>query len=210
MNLLAHALLAHTTLTDTDGQELTGALMADYFAGQNLADYPQGIRTGIEQHRAIDAFTDYHPVFMACRAAIAGEGSPRFTAGILADIFWDHVLASEWENWGMLSSSMHLEQFCGAVYGKLALSAAWHSPAFRQAYAWIAGKDWLCSYASVVGIERTLEGISTRMSGNINLAGTITIMTKLDTSLRNGFSSFWPELLAFARDWAQTHVVLVP
>jgi len=205
VNLLAHALLAHATLADTDGQELTGALMADYFSGQNLDDYPRGIRTGIEQHRAIDAFTDYHPVFMTCRSAIATEGSPRFTAGILADIFWDHVLASEWDTWGRRSSDMHLEQFCGAVYGKLALSATWHSPAFRQAYTWISGKSWLSAYAHVEGIERTLEGISTRMSGNINLAGTITIMTKLDTSLRNGFSSFWPELLAFARDWAQSH-----
>jgi len=209
MNLLAHALIANATLTDTNGQEVTGALMADYFSGQDLADYPQGIRSGIEQHRAVDAFTDYHPVFMSCRAAVAMEGAPRFTSGILTDIFWDHVLASEWETWGRRSSGMHLGQFCDTVYEKLARAKSWHSPAFSQAYAWIAGQSWMATYADLEGIERTLTGISLRMSGQIHLGDCTGILQRLDRTLRHGFAAFWPELLAFSRDWARSHPVPV-
>ncbi|MFH2115334.1 MAG: hypothetical protein ABIJ86_12595, partial [Spirochaetota bacterium] len=99
MNLLAHALLAcstleDSTLEDSTGLECTGALMADYFTGQNLLAYPPGIQTGIRQHRDIDAFTDHHRVFREYRQAIATAGAPRFTAGmgaaIIPDMSWHH------------------------------------------------------------------------------------------------------------------------
>lgn len=202
MNLLAHALLACSTLDDTAGQECTGALMADYFTGQDLQAYPAGIQTGIRQHRDIDAFTDHHPTFNAYRMAIAAAGAPRFTSGILADIFWDHVLASEWDSWGKPLCGQDLEPFCADVYARLGQAKAYHSPGFAKAYPWIVGMSWLSSYAGRKGIERTLMGLSGRMSGTWVLEGCIRIMDELDSPMRQGFSVFWPELASFAHDWA--------
>lgn len=204
MNLLAHALLACSTLDDTTGQECTGALMADYFTGQDLRAYPPGIRTGIRQHRDIDAFTDHHPGFMDYRRAIAAAGAPRFTSGILADIFWDHVLASEWENWGKPLCGQDLEPFCAGVYARLGQSREHHSPGFAKAYPWIVGMSWLSCYARRDGIERTLMGLAGRMSDAWVLEGCIRIMDELDCPMRQGFSAFWPELVGFAQDWNLT------
>jgi acyl carrier protein phosphodiesterase len=204
VNLLAHAILACSTLEDTAGQECTGALMADYFTGQDLLAYPEGIQTGIRQHRDIDAFTDYHPVFMEYRRAIAAAGAPRFTSGILADIFWDHVLASEWDSWGKPLCGQDLEPFCSVVYARLGQTKEHHSPGFAKAYPWLTGMSWLSSYAERKGIERTLMGLAGRMSGAWVLEGCIRIMDELDGPMRNSFSVFWPELVGFAQNWQLT------
>jgi acyl carrier protein phosphodiesterase len=201
MNLLAHALLACSTLDNTAGQECTGALMADYFTGQNLLAYPLGIQVGIRQHRGIDAFTDYHPVFREYRMAIASAGAPRFTSGILADIFWDHVLASEWDSWGKPLCGQDLEHFCDEVYARLGQTKEYHSPGFAKAYPWIVGMSWLSSYAGRDGIQRTLMGLAGRMSGAWVLEGCIRIMDELDRPMRQNFARFWPELVEFAQNW---------
>lgn len=201
MNLLAHALLAYATLEDTGGQECTGSMMADFFAGQDAATYPAGIRKGMAQHRDIDGFTDAHPSFVACRRAIAEAGSPRFTAGILTDIFWDHVLASDWETWGKPLCGLDLEPFCAEIYNRLGQTKALHSPGFAKAYSWIVDLSWLASYAERAGIEQTLRGLSTRMSGHLDLAASVNLLTRLETPIRDSFSTFWPELVEFARGW---------
>jgi len=199
VNLLAHALVAYATLPDTEGQECAGSLMADYFTGQSLDDYPAGVRAGIEQHRAVDAFTDGHPAFASCRRAISEAGAPRFTSGILADVFWDHVLASDWETHGAPLCGLGLESFCSVVYERLGRAKAWHSPGFARAYPWLVGGSWLSSYARLDGIGRTLAGISSRMSGHVRLEECVAILRRLDAPLRAGFSAFWPELLASYR-----------
>ncbi|MDX9898218.1 MAG: ACP phosphodiesterase [Spirochaetia bacterium] len=206
MNLLAHALLAYISLDDTGGQECTGALMADFFTGQDMQRYPPGIRTGIRQHRDIDGFTDAHPNFIACRRALAAEGVPRHSAGILLDIFWDHVLASEWDRWGEPLCGLELEPFCSRIYQRLELNKDVHSPSFRRAYTWLVASSWLSSYASVDGIGQTLKGMSTRMSGNIDLSESLGILTSGYAWIQTGFSEFWPEMVEFAHSWHRDEV----
>jgi len=201
MNLLAHALLACHTLENTEGHERTGAVMADFFTGQRLADYPIGIQTGIRQHRDIDAFTDSHPAFVQCRQLIAAAGAPRFTAGILTDIFWDHVLASEWATWGEPLCGVDLESFSEAFYKTLELTRSLHSPSFAQAYPWIVRMSWFTSWERKDGIRRTLAGLSRYMSGSVDLAASITIMVEQDLPIRRHFGVFWPDLVAFAEAW---------
>ena len=203
MNLLAHALLAYATLPDESGETCTGALMADYFSGQRVEAYPAGIRIGIGQHRAIDAFTDGHPAFAACRNAIAAAGAPRFTAGILTDIFWDHALASEWSIRGLSLCGLELEPFCDRVYAMLDATKSCQSPGFAEAVEWMTERRWLSSYASLDGIERTLRGLSGRMSGRPDLAAGVAILVAEDRLIRSTFSAFWPELVDFSRTWAE-------
>jgi len=202
VNLLAHVLLAYATLPDTDGQECTGALMADYFPGQDMGSFPRGIRYGLLQHRAIDAFTDSHPAFVSCRRAISAAGAPRFTAGILADIFWDYVLASEWDLWGAPLCGLGLEPFCREAYARVGRAGEFHSPGFAAVFRFLSEGSWLSSYARSDAIEKTLSMLSERMSGRPDLASCAGMLVSLDRELRGGFAEFWPRLLDYARDWA--------
>jgi acyl carrier protein phosphodiesterase len=57
MNFLAHAFLSFN-----DKDLLTGNMISDFVKGKKRYDYPISIQKGITLHRAIDEFTDCHPV----------------------------------------------------------------------------------------------------------------------------------------------------
>ncbi len=56
MNFLAHALLSFG-----DEDFLTGNMISDFVKGKKKFDYPVAIQKGIQLHRMIDEFTDFHP-----------------------------------------------------------------------------------------------------------------------------------------------------
>ena len=191
MNFLAHALIATLTLPDTGGQEVTGSIMADFFTGQSLEAYPGGIRIGILQHREVDLFTDSHPVFIHTRSLVAGAGAPRFTAGILVDIFWDYMLATGWDRWAA-GTGLQLEAFGAQVYRSIDATKAWHSPAFTGAGEWMMKASLLSTYATIDGIRAALAGLSRRMSGRVDLSLSADILTDHDAPIRDAFDRFWP------------------
>jgi acyl carrier protein phosphodiesterase len=197
MNLLAHALLAYAFLPDTEGGETCGSIMADYFSGQRLEDYPEAIARGIVHHRKVDAFTDAHPAFLAARAAVS-DGAPPHSGGILVDLFWDNVLGSAWEEFGRPLCGTDLRAFARSVYRRLELSRAHRSPLFSGVAPWIIDGDWLCAYASVEGIDRALRGLASRLPHGAPLAGCAHILTERRRALESGFRAFWPDLVAFA------------
>lgn len=201
MNLLAHALIAYNSLPELSGQCVTGALMADFFKGQALDKYPYGIRLGILQHKAVDSFTDSHKEFVAVRRLIASSGAARLCSGILTDIFWDHILASAWDNYGKPYCELGLHDFCTSVYKKLVGTKEFHSPAFAHACNWITGYSWLEKYKTKEGIIDTLKGVQSRMSGQVDLVASVSLLTAIRAELEGGFRQFWPELIAFSKSW---------
>ncbi|MBU0956492.1 MAG: DUF479 domain-containing protein [Spirochaetes bacterium] len=201
MNLLAHALLAAISLPPAGGQSTTGALMADYFSGENLSDYPAALAQAISQHIAIDQFTDTHPLFITTRQRIAAAGAPRFSSGILTDIFWGHILAADWEELARPLCGSGLEDFCAEVYSGIEQTRQWHSRRFVRAAKWITGYRWLERYATRDGIVTTLEGLGSRLSGASKLPESIEILDRQQDSLRMEFREFWPQAVRFAQEW---------
>ena len=62
MNFLAHAILSFN-----DPDILTGNMISDHVKGKSQYDFSPGIQKGIRLHRAIDRFTDLHPVTKAAK-----------------------------------------------------------------------------------------------------------------------------------------------
>ena len=54
--------LAHIYLSGEDEDLMIGNFIADSVRGNQLADFPEGVRKGIVLHRKIDSYTDRHPV----------------------------------------------------------------------------------------------------------------------------------------------------
>jgi acyl carrier protein phosphodiesterase len=184
MNLLAHAILAYAFLPDTAGQETCGSIMADYFSGQKLEKYPPAVARGIVHHREIDAYT--------------GDAPPH-SGGILVDLFWDNVLASNWEEFGRPLCDMDLGGFSRTVYRRLERSRAHHSPLFARVAPWIASMDWFAAYADVMGIDRALRGIASRLPHGDLLADCARLLPLHRENLETHFRSFWPDMRAFAK-----------
>ena len=104
--------LAHLFLTKDYHEEVSvGNFFADAVKGNNaISKYPEQIQKGIRIHREIDSFTDSHP--------LVKKGTKRLHpnygkfAGIIVDIFYDHLLADNWEQY----SEIPLVEFAQAQY----------------------------------------------------------------------------------------------
>jgi acyl carrier protein phosphodiesterase len=199
MNLLAHALLAHAFLPDSEGMETCGAIMADYFSGQKLSDYPEAVGRGIVHHRGIDAFTDSHPEFVLSRVLLAAEAPPH-ASGILVDLFWDNILGSRWEEFGRPLCGTDLASFSRSAYARLERSRAWRSPLFARVAPWIISMDWFGAYANEEGIDRALRGLASRLPHGGPLADCARLLGLHREAMEARFRAFWPELVAFARE----------
>lgn len=86
--------LAHLYLAKRDPGLLVGGFLGDFVKGQLNGEIPHNIERGIRLHRAIDRFTDHHPLMPACREVLP-KGSRR-VSGIIIDVVFDHFLALSW------------------------------------------------------------------------------------------------------------------
>ena len=73
--------LAHLYLAEQSSEGLLGSLLGDFVKGRLDDRYPETVRRGIALHRAIDSFTDAHPLHRESRNRIGGER--RRYAGII-------------------------------------------------------------------------------------------------------------------------------
>ncbi|MDN5863131.1 MAG: ACP phosphodiesterase, partial [Salinisphaera sp.] len=92
MNYLAHLYLAQRT-----GTSAAGALLGDFVRGRLAGGLPADVETGIRLHRRVDTYTDSHPEVVAARRSF--DPPLRRYAGILIDLYFDHILACRWPQW---------------------------------------------------------------------------------------------------------------
>jgi acyl carrier protein phosphodiesterase len=89
--------LAHIYLSGDNYLIKIGNFMADGIRGKQFKNYPQEVQKGIVLHRAIDTFTDAHPVFRQSTKKL--HSRYHHYAGVIVDVFYDHFLAKNWANY---------------------------------------------------------------------------------------------------------------
>ncbi|MDX1433122.1 MAG: ACP phosphodiesterase [Gammaproteobacteria bacterium] len=183
MNYLAHLYLAEPS---DDG--LLGSLLGDFVKGRPDTRLRAGVRRGILLHRAIDSYTDAHPLHRASRNRI----SPlrRRYAGIIVDVCYDHFLCRRWERY----SNERLERFSARVYDLLARHHDVLPPRLARLAPRMIAHDWLGSYAELDNVGRALDGISRRLSRENPLAGALIEVEDNYAELERDFRRFFPEL----------------
>jgi len=89
--------LAHFALAGPESGLLVGGFLGDYIKGRLENRFTPEIERGIRLHRAIDQYTDSHPVVKSSYERF----DPRFRryAGIITDIAFDHLLAQNWSTY---------------------------------------------------------------------------------------------------------------
>ena len=191
MNFLAHALLA-----GDDDDDRIGGLMGDFVKGLLPAGLPPALAAGVALHRAIDSFADRHPAFIASRSRVSAPR--RRVAGVLVDLFYDHLLARDWADYGAGS----LDDYTAELYAALPryrgiLPEPANAVANRmQAY------DWLGSYRDVEAVGRAIDLMAFHRLRQPNaLAGGIDEFLADAPGFAADFNSFLPDAQAFAEDW---------
>lgn len=185
--------LAHLHLGGDAPAELLGSLYGDFVKGPLAGQWPAAIEAGIALHRRIDAFTDSHPLQAQARARFPAQR--RRVAGIFLDLFFDHCLARDWQQY----SDQPLQRFTSRVYGVLAAEA--QLPGNLQHIApRMAAQDWLGSYRDFEVLKQVIAGMSRRLSRPGLLDGGLDDLRSLYEPLSDDFSAFYPALMRFARE----------
>jgi acyl carrier protein phosphodiesterase len=185
--------LAHLHLGGDAPAELLGSLYGDFVKGPLAGQWPAAIEAGIALHRRIDAFTDSHPLQAQARARFPAQR--RRVAGIFLDLFFDHCLARDWQQY----SDQPLQRFTSRVDGVLAAEA--QLPGNLQHIApRMAAQDWLGSYRDFEVLEQVIAGMSRRLSRPGLLDGGLEDLRGLYEPLSDDFSAFYPALMRFARE----------
>ncbi|CAE6900681.1 Acyl carrier protein phosphodiesterase [Ectopseudomonas oleovorans] len=186
MNYLAHLHLGGDTRA-----QLLGSLYGDFVKGPLNGQWPADIEAAIRLHRRIDAFTDSHPLQARARARFPLER--RRMAGMLLDLFFDHCLARDWQDY----AEQPLQQFTGQVYRLLAAEPALPGRLALMAPR-MAAQDWLGSYREFAVLEQVIAGMQRRLSRPQLLDGSLVELERLYVPLSDDFRAFYPELIAFA------------
>ena len=186
--------LAHVFLSESGVEVRLGNLLADIVKGTDREGMSPEFLRGVRAHQAIDAFTDSHPVVRRSRARV--DSSQRRFSGVLVDVFYDHLLATNWERY----SATPLAGFTSAFYADVtAHPIALPEPA-RTALARIVRHDLLGSYVRIEGVERSLQRLSARLAARWNrpfrLEDGVTALRADHGGFEADFIEFFPQLQA--------------
>ena len=187
MNFLAHIYLSG----DNDYIKI-GNFMADGIRGKHFEEFPIDIQKGITLHRAIDTFTDAHPVFRQSTKKL--HARYHHYAGVIVDVFYDHFLAKNWS----VYSNENLEEFIQNFYESLRQNQAVLTEKTIGFMPYMFKQNWLSSYQTIEGINSIL----TQMDGRTKNKSKMRFATE---ELQEFYSDFEEEFTTFFRD-LQQHV----
>ncbi|MFV8818056.1 ACP phosphodiesterase [Haliea sp. E17] len=185
--------LAHFHLAWPDPGLIAGALEGDYRKGPLRGELPAPVERGIRLHRAVDAYTDSHPLIETLRRQFP-DGLRRY-AGILIDLSFDHFLCRHWQRFNDLPRA----SFNQLVYRELAGAQADLSPPARRMAQRMSDIDLLDHYARWDTIPASAARIGERLKrGNPFLDAERDLAPHRD-AIEQAFLAFYPQLFEFAR-----------
>jgi acyl carrier protein phosphodiesterase len=189
MNHLAHALLA-----DAGGAGFAlGSAMGDFTHGRPDPAWPAARHAGLRFHRAIDGYTDAHPEVVAARRLF--DPPLRRFAGIMLDVWFDHLLVREWDRLGPNES---LGDFSQRWLALLDTHAADLPDSLRAFLAWMHAHGLPAAYGDHATLELVFHGLARRLSHPSPLGDALPVLHTLDRALQTHFDAFFPELAVYA------------
>ena len=182
--------LAHQYLSFDSKPVMVGNFIADTVTGIVPETYPKGIKLGIHVHRAIDQYTDSHPIVLETRKLLY----PHFRkyAAVVQDVYYDHFLAIHWGDY----REDQLSDFVQKVYQTLDANKDIMNAKALRILHYMKLHDWLTNYANTQGIDRSLIGLSHRASFQSNMENGIPPLLDNFEVLNQHFTAFFPELEA--------------
>ncbi len=188
MNFLAHAYLSFG-----EPEILVGNMISDFVKGKRQYDYATGIQRGIKLHRAIDDFTDQHPVSIEAKQLF--RPAYRLYAAAFIDIVYDHFLATDPLQFADLSA---LTDFAAQTYKTLNKYQQTLPDNFRGMLPYMQRQNWLFGYSERDGMLRSFSGMVRRSKYMTDANPAFVIFTDHYDALKNYYQHFFPALREFA------------
>ena len=184
--------LAHIYLSGSSDLIKIGNFMADGVRGKQYLTYDSEIQKGIVLHRAIDTFTDAHPIFRKCTKRLHSEY--HHFSGVIVDVFFDHFLAKNWNTY----SEEPLENFVRNFYISLTTYENLLTEKAKMMQPYMIEQNWLLNYKSIDGIEKILTQMDRRTKNVSMMRNSITELKLYYSEFEQDFTHFFEELQAFS------------
>jgi acyl carrier protein phosphodiesterase len=184
--------LAHFHLAWPDAGMIAGGLEGDYYKGPLGEELPAALARGIRLHRAIDAYTDNHPLIAQLRRDFPRD--LRRYAGILIDLSFDHYLSHHWDNYTDIS----LIEFNRNIYRILQDQEQELSAGSRQMLARLLEYDILGRYRDWDTVPAAALRIGERFRRHNPFTRVDRELDPARDMLERVFLAFYPELQAFS------------
>jgi len=183
--------LAHIYLSGDNEFIKIGNFMADGIRGKQFENFPEEIQKGILLHRAIDTFTDAHPVFRKSTKRL--HERYHHYAGVIVDIFYDHFLAKNWSNY----SDEDLEEYVSRFYQSMYTNHDLLSERAKGILPYMEKQNWLSSYQSIDGIHEILSRMDRRTDNNSNMRFASEELQEFYEEFEAEFSSFFEDIKSY-------------
>ena len=153
MNYLAHALLS-----PEDPLILMGNLWGDLLKPKDYDFLLPGIRSGVERHKKIDAFTDQH-IAVDQMVKLLRPYQGKYTP-VVADVLMDFMLSKYWYRY----HDQSIETFCHTKYVTVKAHLEFIPERLHPRINRMLEHQWLESCKNRERMERTLLMLSRRAS----------------------------------------------
>ncbi len=185
--------LAHIYLSGEDEEVIIGNFIADGIKGKRYLNYPPGISKGIVLHRAIDTFTDAHPIVHQSTSKL--HKNYGHYSGVIVDILYDHFLAKNWYRY----HPQPLSDFVQDFYALLRANFTSLPARIQQMMPYMISDNWLLGYATIPGIAKILAQMNTRTKGVAKMDQAVSELVIHYDEFEAEFTSFFEELKAFCK-----------
>ncbi len=186
--------LAHLKLSGDHEKIMLGNFIADHIRGNKIHHFPQEVIDGIMLHRKIDYYTDHHPAFIQTRTRLHKKYHKY--AGVIADIFYDHFLARNWDEYAEIS----LSHFTSYSYGILLRNYTILPRKTKQLLPFIIMQNWLASYGKFDGLTRAFDMMARRAKNKSNMEFAVNDLQADYELYKADFERFFPDIAAFCEN----------
>jgi acyl carrier protein phosphodiesterase len=180
MNHFAHLVLSQPTV-----ESAVGNLLGDFARGVDADSLPAAVRAGLLNHRAVDRFTDSHPLVLEMKRRFSRRR--RRFAGIALDIYFDHLLLSHWERFEERSLDAVIAEFYRRMSAGQSLMPGME---MRRVTRRMVEHDWFGSYRDADAIAESLDRVAARIRFVNDFDNAIEELQRHHEMIRGGFLEF--------------------
>lgn len=191
MNFLAHAFLSFK-----NEHLIVGNLIADMIKGKQIDLLPLHIQKGVLLHRAIDEYTDEHPIVRKT-ALLLESSAGRYSSSFL-DIAFDYCLATN----NLYTPKRGWEQFARQCYQAIETNHKDLPNKFIHMYMYMKNEDWLSNYHRLELIEKSFDRLQNRATYLEKDQPIFNDFLNNQDEIKESFNLFFPDLINFAKNKA--------
>ncbi|MFA5574177.1 MAG: ACP phosphodiesterase [Brumimicrobium sp.] len=184
--------LGHLYFSNDDLDLMVANLYGDFVKGKDYSYLPKIVQTGVTLHRNIDDFIDNHLEVKELRLKLYPE-LPKI-AGIAIDLYFDHLLAKNWNQFHQTPLDEFADAFTEYVKNPNNLYFPKQDFTYSNEYLHLLkmmGKyGWLKRYREMEGLAMASEGLAKRIAVENNLEDAPLVFIKHEKEIEVVFKNY--------------------